>query len=76
MIKGWDLGIASMKKNEKAILTCSPDYAYGASGSPPKIPANSTLKFEVELLNFFDKEKTLADYTPEERLELANSYKN
>lgn len=41
-----------MKKNEKAMLTCAPDYAYGAAGSPPTIPANATLKFEVELLNF------------------------
>lgn len=52
MIKGWDLGVATMKKNEKAMLICAPEYAYGASGSPPTIPPNATLKFEVELLNF------------------------
>ena len=46
-----------MKKGEKAILTCAPSYAYGARGSPPKIPANATLKFEVELLGFKEKEK-------------------
>lgn len=38
VIKGWDVGVASMRKGERAILTCRPDYAYGASGSPPKIP--------------------------------------
>lgn len=65
-----------MKKNEKAVLTCAPDYAYGASGSPPKIPANATLKFEVELLNFYDKEKTKWDYTEEERYEKAVEFKN
>ena len=41
-----------MRKGEKAYLTCSPDYAYGKSGSPPKIPADATLVFEVELLGW------------------------
>ena len=52
VIKGWDEGVASMRKGEKAILTCTPEYAYGAAGSPPTIPANSTLKFEVELFSW------------------------
>ena len=47
MIKGWDIGVATMKKGEKAILTCGADYAYGSSGSPPKIPGGATLNFEV-----------------------------
>lgn len=52
VIKGWDVGVATMKKGEKCILTCRPDYAYGEKGSPPKIPGNSTLQFEVELLEW------------------------
>lgn len=47
VIKAWDIGVASMKKGEKAILTCASEYAYGASGSPPTIPPNATLEFEV-----------------------------
>lgn len=47
VVKAFDLGIGSMKKGEKAILTCAPEYAYGAAGSPPNIPPNSTLLFEV-----------------------------
>ena len=65
VIKGWDEGFASMKKGEKATLKCSPDYAYGARGSPPSIPPNSTLLFEVELLDFKDKKKELWEYSDE-----------
>ncbi|KAG0001377.1 cytochrome P450 monooxygenase 9 [Modicella reniformis] len=52
VIKGWDEGVETMKVGELAELVCSPEYAYGENGSPPNIPANSTLKFEVELLGF------------------------
>lgn len=47
VIKGWDLGVATMKKGEKCDLICRADYAYGDNGSPPKIPGGATLKFEV-----------------------------
>lgn len=49
-----------MKKGEKAVLTCAPDYAYGESGSPPNIGPNATLIFEVRFVkskssvNFID----------------------
>lgn len=52
VIKAWEIGIGTMKKGEVAILTCAPDYAYGENGSPPKIPPNATLIFEVELLDW------------------------
>ena len=41
-----------MKRGEKALLTCKADYAYGETGSPPKIPAGATLRFEVELFDW------------------------
>ncbi|KAL3265474.1 hypothetical protein HHI36_009678 [Cryptolaemus montrouzieri] len=52
VIKAWDIGVATMRKGERAILTCAPQYAYGESGSPPAIPPNSTLKFDVEVLDW------------------------
>ncbi|KAG2023910.1 FK506-binding protein 1 [Coprinopsis cinerea AmutBmut pab1-1] len=45
-----DLGVPQLSLGQKAVLTASPDYAYGSRGFPPVIPPNSTLKFEVELL--------------------------
>ncbi|KAK6637332.1 hypothetical protein RUM44_007747 [Polyplax serrata] len=52
VIKAWDIGVATMKKGEVAVLTCKPEYAYGANGSPPKIPPNSTLIFEITLIDW------------------------
>ncbi|XP_017783113.1 PREDICTED: FK506-binding protein 59 [Nicrophorus vespilloides] len=52
VIKAWDIGVATMKKGEQAILTCAADYAYGATGSPPTIPPGATLKFDVEVISW------------------------
>ncbi|EDQ99806.1 uncharacterized protein LACBIDRAFT_175463 [Laccaria bicolor S238N-H82] len=50
VIRGWDEGVPQLSLGQKAILTATPDYAYGSRGFPPVIPPNSPLKFEVELL--------------------------
>jgi FK506-binding protein 4/5 len=52
VIRAFDMGVSTMRKGEKCMLTCAPNYAYGAAGSPPNIPSNSTLKFELEMLGW------------------------
>ena len=52
VIKCWDQGITQLQKGQKAVLTCPPDVAYGPKGIQGAIPGNSTLVFDVELLNF------------------------
>lgn len=51
VIKGWDAGIGSLKKGSKATLLIPSGLAYGLQGSPPAIPSNSVLVFDVQLVD-------------------------
>uniref|UniRef100_A0A8C5XHW0 peptidylprolyl isomerase n=1 Tax=Microcebus murinus TaxID=30608 RepID=A0A8C5XHW0_MICMU len=52
VIRGWEEGVAQMSVGQRAKLTISPDYAYGATGqrqaSNPH--PHATLIFDVELM--------------------------
>jgi FK506-binding protein 4/5 len=52
VITGWSEAAPTLKKGEKARFTIKAHKAYGERGSPPKIPGNATLVFEIEMLSW------------------------
>ncbi|NXF77770.1 FKBP6 isomerase, partial [Sclerurus mexicanus] len=54
---GLELGLLSMARGEAARFVFAPQYAYGQRGCPPCIPPDTTVLFEVEVLDFIDSEE-------------------
>jgi len=76
VIKGWEIGVKSMKVGEKAKFSITSIYGYKKKGIPPIIPPNADLFFEIELLDlslqpqetegFYNEKISTAPRTPKE----------
>ncbi|WP_143310828.1 FKBP-type peptidyl-prolyl cis-trans isomerase [Chitinophaga vietnamensis] len=64
VIKGWDAGLSSLKKGAKATLVIPSTLAYGLQGSPPAIPGNAVLVFDVQLVNIIPGKPEAAPVAP------------
>lgn len=51
VIPGWDEGIAQLREGDEAILLVPSPLAYGDMGRGADMPANSVLRFDVQLLD-------------------------
>lgn len=51
VIKGWDIGMVGITVGGERRLTIPAHLAYGKKGSPPQIPSNTKLIFDVKCLS-------------------------
>ncbi len=53
LIQGWQIGLTAVPTGSKIKLFIPPAYGYGERGSPPNIPPNADLIFDIELISTY-----------------------
>jgi FKBP-type peptidyl-prolyl cis-trans isomerase len=69
LIEGFSRGLLGMKAGSTRRIEIPSDLGYGEFGSPPKIPANADLVFEVEVLSFKNPRELSTEWISEETRE-------
>ena len=54
-LEGWQQALMHMKEGEKWRLFLPPELAYGEKGLRDKVPPQSTLIYELELVEVIDR---------------------
>ena len=63
VIPGWRQSLMDMKIGERRRVRIPSEQGYGEAGSPPRIPANATLYFDVELLDGITSQQAMSTAT-------------
>jgi len=50
VIDGWEEGLQMMREGEKRLLIVPYELGYGSRGNPPRIPRETTLVFDIEVI--------------------------
>jgi len=49
LTKGWEIALGTMTSDERALVRCSPEFAYGKKGDEGRIPGDTTLDCIIEI---------------------------
>ena len=55
MIRGLEIAVLSMKKGEQSKFLISPAYNLGTTGCAPRVPKNTAVLMEVELVDYMNR---------------------
>ena len=74
-LKGVEIGVKTMRVGEIARYIFRPEYAYGNTKISPFIPENSTIKYEMELLEIVGRNAEIDSMSYEDKVEKARLIK-
>ena len=74
-MKGIEIALKTMKVGEKSRYIFKPQYAYGNTKVHPFVPENSTIKYQIELLEIVGRNAEIDSMNYEDKVEKAKQFK-